>query len=396
MAHQRGDGQNPQDQDDRKNDGCHSHSIARRDIKIPYEFSGRIAAICPVYFSATIIVSIFNAQRRENSRLGSRVNSPVSAAIQKDHAMKPLSRLAPANLDRHANVGADYDRAGERYRAYADGNLEELYHFEGQYGFGDREIWGRIEMAMHELRVRGVRELSVVDLGCGPGTWLRRIIDRARQMGFTRISARGIDLAEAQVRRARILSHGLVSHGDITLRFEVGDIRSRMPEADASVDICLCLYGVLNHLPAEDLPALFREVGRVTKGMFFTTVRAIGSTPTVYVDGVKAAKTYHQDNARGRLDIEFQDGSHTSFPSHLFSAGEIRALAAPALRIDELMGLDLFHGRFANDPEWNPAEAAPGTGFLSALRALERRYSHDPIFIDHATHLLMVARAVGR
>lgn len=310
--------------------------------------------------------------------------------------MKPLSRLAPDNRDRHPNVGADYDRAGERYRAYADGDLQELYHFDGQYGFGDREIWGRIEMAMHELRVRGVRELSVVDLGCGPGTWLRRIIDRARQMGFIRITARGIDLAEAQVRRARILSHALVSHGDVRLRYEVGDIRGRMPEADASIDICLCLYGVLNHLPAEDLPALFRDVARVTRGAFFTTVRAIGSTPTVYVDGVKAARTYHQDNQHGRLEIEFQDGSHTSFPSHLFSAGEVRALAAPALRIEELTGLDLFHGRFANDPQWNPAEAAPDKDFLSALRALEKRFSHDPMFIDHATHLLMVARAAER
>lgn len=310
--------------------------------------------------------------------------------------MKSLARSVPSNLARHSNVGADYDRAGERYRAYADGDVNRLYNFDSQYGFGDREIWGRIGLALHELRVRGVRQLSVVDLGCGPGTWLRRIIDRARQMGFTKITARGIDLAEAQVRRARILSHSLAAHSDVDLRFVVGDIRSHMPETDGSVDICLCLYGVINHLPAEDLPALFREVARVTSGHFFTTVRAIGSTPTVYVDGVKAAKTYHQDNVRGRLDIEFQDGSHTSFPSHLYSAAEIHALAAPALTIDDMIGLDLFHGRFANDPQWNPAEAAPNAEFLQALRTLESRFNHDPAFIDHATHLLMVAHATKR
>ena len=114
------------------------------------------------------------------------------------------------------------------------------------------------------------------------------------------------------------------------------------------------------------------------------------------MDGVKAAKAYHQDNVHGRLEIEFQDGSHTSFPSRLFSAAEIRALASPALKIDDLIGLDLFHGRFANDPEWNPAEAAPDAGFLHALRALESRFSHDPVFIDHATHLLMVAHTPKR
>ena len=240
--------------------------------------------------------------------------------------MKSLANRAPANLDRHSNVGADYDRAGERYRAYADGDLDTLYNFDGQYGFSDRETWGLIGQALHELRMKGVRRLSVVDLGCGPGTRLRRIIDRARQMGFTKIMARGFDLAEAQVRRARLLSHNLASHSDVDLRFEVGDIRSRMPEADGSVDICLCLYGVLNHLPAEDLPALFREVARVTKGQFFTTIRAIGSTPTVYVDGVKAAKAYHQDNVRGRLDVEFQDGSRTIVP---IASVTVRRKSAP-------------------------------------------------------------------
>jgi SAM-dependent methyltransferase len=307
--------------------------------------------------------------------------------------MNPLARPIARDTARHANVGSDYDKAGERYRAYADGELDNLYNFEGQYAFGDRQTWNIIEQTMHELRLRNIRELSVVDLGCGPGTWLRRIIERARQMGFNRITARGVDLAEAQVRRARVLSQNLVSHSDVSVRFEVGDIRAHMPETDGSVDLCLCLYGVLNHLPAEDLPALFREVARVTRGKFFATVRAIGSTPTIYVDGVKAAKTYHQDNALGRLEIEFQDGTQTCFPSHLFSAAEIRALAAPVLGIDDLSGLDLFHGRFANDPQWNPAEAAPDGGFLHALSALERRFSHDPIFIDRATHLLMVAHA---
>jgi SAM-dependent methyltransferase len=305
--------------------------------------------------------------------------------------MKPLAHRTIRESERTGNVGADYDRAGERYRAYADGSLDHLYHFEGQYAFGDREIWDIIEHSLHTLRLSQVRELSVLDLGCGPGTWLRRIIDRARQMGFTKITAHGIDLAEAQVRRARVLSQGLASYGDVHLRFEIGDIRARLPERDASVDICLCLYGVLNHLPAEDLPALFQEVSRVTKGQIFATMRAIGSTPTIYVDSVRAARFYRQDNAGGRLEVEFQDGSQTSFPSHLFSAAEIRALATPSLAIKELRGLDLFHGRFANDPQWNPSEAAPNHGFLQALQQLERRYGYDPAFIDHATHLLMVA-----
>ena len=123
-----------------------------------------------------------------------------------------------------------------------------------------------------------------------------------------------------------------------------------------------------------------------------TPAPVIGSTPTIYVDGVKAAKAYHQDNAHGRLQVEFQNGAQTSFPSHLFSAAEIRALATPALDIENLSGLDLFHGRFATDPDWNPAEAMPDANFIHALRTLERRFHRNPAFVDHATHLLLIAR----
>jgi len=211
-------------------------------------------------------------------------------------------------------------------------------------------------------------------------------------MGFIRITARGVDLAEAQVRRGRLLSQDVARHPGVSLKFEVGDVRERMPESDCSVDICLCLYGVLNHLPAEDLSTLFGEVARMTKGKFVATFRAIGSTPTIYVDGVKAAKAYHQDNVHGRLQVEFQNGRQTSFPSHLFSAAEIRALAKAVLKVEELSDLDLFHNRFATDPDWNPAEATPDANFIHALRVLEHRFRRNPTFLDHATHLLLIAR----
>jgi hypothetical protein len=78
-----------------------------------------------------------------------------------------------------AGVGLDYDRAGERYRAYADGDVDKLYEFDGQYAYGDREIWRILGNTLNRLRARGRRELSVLDLGCGPGTWLRRTVDWA-------------------------------------------------------------------------------------------------------------------------------------------------------------------------------------------------------------------------
>ena len=138
-----------------------------------------------------------------------------------------------------------------------DGDVEKLYEFDGQYAYGDREVWRIVANTLKEMRARGERKLSVLDLGCGPGTWIRRVVGRALQLGFTQIRARGVDLAKAQVRRSRLLSHDLAGHAGVSLRFEAGDIRRPMPEADRSVDICLCLYGVLNHLPPDDLPAVF-------------------------------------------------------------------------------------------------------------------------------------------
>lgn len=305
--------------------------------------------------------------------------------------MRVFAQRAAAN-DEPVNVGRDYDRSGERYRAYADGDVDKLYEFDGQYAYGDAEVWHIIDDTLNELRLSGRRELSVLDLGCGPGTWLRRIVERAAAMGFTRVTARGIDLADAQVRRARLLSHSLAQREGASLVFETGDIRKSLPEADQSVDICLCLYGVLNHLRAEDVAGVFREIARVTRGKVIATVRAIGSRPTIYVDSMRAARRYHQDNVHGRLEVEFQDGSKTSLPSHLFSAAHLRNLAAAALEIDEVSGLDLFHDRFATDPDWNPQAAAFDARFIQALRALEHLYRSDCAFLDHATHLLLIAR----
>jgi SAM-dependent methyltransferase len=136
----------------------------------------------------------------------------------------------------HPNVGQDYDRVGERYGAYADGKADNLYEFDGQYAYGDQEIRRILGTTMNKLRAKGCRELSVLDLGCGPGTWIRRIAGSAAKMGFTRITARGVDLAGPQVRRAHALSQELASHAGVTLRFEVGDIRKAIPEPDGAVD----------------------------------------------------------------------------------------------------------------------------------------------------------------
>jgi SAM-dependent methyltransferase len=301
--------------------------------------------------------------------------------------------FAPISLERGERaIATAYNESGEQYVAYADGDLNKLYEFDGQYAFGDSRTWARIDDMLFTLRATGCRIIRILDLGCGPGTWLRRVVLRARELGFLNITARGTDIADEQICRARAMAQDLAAISGISLTFDVADIREKLPEETNSVDLCLCLYGVLNHVPADSLETVLTEIGRVTRGQFMATVRSSGSTPTIYVDSVERARHFHQDNRLDRMDVELDNGNQISFHSHLFSSSELRSLASYHFEIDDICGLDLFHGRFAADTRWNPPNAT-GTCLLSKeLDRLESRYCRDPEFIDHATHLMLVAR----
>jgi SAM-dependent methyltransferase len=274
--------------------------------------------------------------------------------------------------DSGSDIAAAYNQAGDDYIAYADGDPEKLFAFNGHYNYGDRQIWKLIDTKLHTLFISGANTVRILDLGCGPGTWLRRIVTRANDLGFHHIIARGFDIAEDQVRRARELAGPLVRRPGVDLKFAVGDICRPFPESDSTIDVCLCLCGVLNHLPANDIPPVLSEIRRVTKGEFITTVRAIGSTPTVYVGALEDAWKFRQDNENNRFEAEFQDGRRVSVCSHLFSAAELRALVVPHMAIKDLIGLDLFHSRFAEDPRWNPERCPASARFGSDLDRLEK------------------------
>ncbi len=295
-----------------------------------------------------------------------------------------------ASEDSKQAIATAYDRSGAKYLAYADGDPNQLYAFDGKYAFGDHQTWLLIDAELRKLRDTGARILHVLDLGCGPGTWLRRVVARAKELGFLSVSARGTDIAVGQVRRARTLSRREAALPGVDLRFEVADLRTPLSEPADSVDLCLCLYGVLNHVHVDDISPVLAEIRRVLRGRFIATVRATGSTPTIYVDELAAAKTFSQDHANDRLDVELSDGRHLTFSSHLFSSAELHDAAGQHFHIEDLYGLDLFHGRFAGDPRWNPPEAMAHK-FAEELDRLEADYCRHPGLIDHATHLMLVA-----
>ena len=290
-----------------------------------------------------------------------------------------------------AKVAAAYNQAGGDYVTYADGDPTHLFEFDGLHAYADRRVWTLLDKKLTDLHANGTRSIRILDAGCGPGTWLRRLVTRARALGFTTITARGFDVARAQIQRARLLAKDLCGIPGITLTFDVADLTAELPEADASVDLTLCLYSVLSHLPVASLPKISAEVARVTSKHFIATVRSVGSTPTISVDSIEKARHFKHDNSRDRCEIELCDGRHIELSFHLFTGSELRNCFLDHFDIEDLRGLDLFHNRFAPDPRWNPASLTVDKRFSNELERLEETYATSSGFMERASHLLLVA-----
>ena len=160
------------------------------------------------------------------------------------------------------------------------------------------------------------------------------------------------------------------------------------------MDLTLCLYSVLSHLPVASLPKIAAEIARVTSGCFIATVRSVGSTPTILVDSIEKARHFRHDNGLDQLEIELCNRRHIELSFHLFTAPELRSYFVGLLDIEDLRGLDLFHNRFAPDPRWNP-DLALDHQFCDELDRLEEAYATRSGFLERAAHLLLVARRRG-
>jgi SAM-dependent methyltransferase len=291
------------------------------------------------------------------------------------------------------NVADIYNQAGDDYVCYADGDPSQPFAFDGMHAYADRCVWTALETKLADLRASGASSVRFLDAGCGPGTWLRRLVIRARALGFSSITARGFDIAQAQIQRARLAARNLSSLPGVNLTFDVGDLTDRLPEPDASVDMTLCLYSALSHLPVASLTDISTEIARVTSGYFITTVRPIGSTPTAFVDSIEKIRRLKQDHVRDRCEIDLSDGRRIAFSFHQFTAVELQHYFARCFDIEDLRGLDLFHSRFMPDPRWNPVCPLGDSALANELERLEKAYATSTEFMDRALHLLLVARS---
>jgi len=160
-------------------------------------------------------------------------NRPVSNG--EDHSVPGVAGAT----DDVANI---YNQAGDDYVSYADGDPSQPFAFDGLHAYADRCVWAVLETKLADLRATGASSVRFLDAGCGPGTWLRRLVLRARALGFSSITARGFDIAQAQIKRARLAARNLSGLPGVNLTFDVADLADRLPESDTSVDLTLCLY----------------------------------------------------------------------------------------------------------------------------------------------------------
>jgi SAM-dependent methyltransferase len=202
-----------------------------------------------------------------------------------------------------------YDSAGHDYLLYADGDITRPFAFNSNFSFADREIWRWLDATLVRLAEDGRRSIALLDAGCGPGTWLKRVVLRAAELGFTRIEAHGFDISPTMIAIAKDVA-GKINDPTIRINVICGDITKALPFEDAKFDLSLCLYGVLNHLPVEVHDRVAGELNRVTEGTLFVTVRTVGSQPTIYIDRLDRALTFHQDNDADLMEVDLWGGPH--------------------------------------------------------------------------------------
>ncbi len=138
-------------------------------------------------------------------------------------------------------VKTHFDTVANTYASFYQGQTSEAHSF--------------------TIRLKRVLEMlperlgNFVDIGCGPGILLRRVLDR--DMDVDRVV--GMDFAPNMVSKAE----ELLRIGGHTGRAELlcGSVM-KLPFADASLDTAVCM-GLMEYL--DDEPAAISEISRVTR-----------------------------------------------------------------------------------------------------------------------------------
>jgi SAM-dependent methyltransferase len=295
-------------------------------------------------------------------------------------------------------IASAYNHVGDGYGRYADGErLDDPSTGENRFAHADTIVWDTIRKTIEELRTTGASTVRVLDAGCGPGTWTRRVAVYANRLGLG-VEAIGFDISRGQLEIARKQAerHKLrCGNAKWKLEFMTHDLAEPLPWPKGHFHVVLCNYVVLNHLPKTALPRVAEELCRVATYRVIATVRALASPPTGCIIGTELVREYHQDCGRGQLKLILKDGTEQLLTFNLYSAEILRAMLAPYATVVDLRAIDLFLSRFAVDENWTANLVNGLTGrqeVIHKLQEIEEALCRLAGWVDHGTHILIVAQ----
>jgi SAM-dependent methyltransferase len=325
----------------------------------------------------------------------------LSGAPRGRHHQSPgarkITHLPSALSFRTANA---YNHVGPNYARYADGapggNAPQAAPY--RFAQADSIVWEAVQSALDSLRSAGASRVRILDAGCGPGGWSKKIAEYCLSVGLS-AEIVGVDISTHQLEFARRDSAEWLrryqTQTKVSLQFQEQDLSRRLPWADGYFHLTLCNYTVLNHLAESVLSSAIAELCRVTEESVIATLRAVGSQPTACIIGMEHVREYQHDQKRGRLALSLDDGSQHQLPFKLYAAQELERLFSPHSSIQDLRAIDIFMSRFAPDAHWTSLllEALPTRSLLvDKLKEMEEALCRLPGWVDHGTHVLIVTK----
>ncbi|HET6925548.1 MAG TPA: hypothetical protein VFI48_01650 [Hyphomicrobiaceae bacterium] len=142
------------------------------------------------------------------------------------------------------------------------------------------------------------------------------------------------------------------------------------------------------------MPRAIAELCRVSRLRVIATVRALAGPPTGCIIGLEQLRDDREDCSRGLLTLVLKDGSAHRLTFNLFPAKTLKTLFATRAGVVDLRAVDLFLSRFAPDAKWNSTlvNALPGReDVMGKLKEIEEQLCRQPGWVDHGTHILIVA-----
>lgn len=305
-----------------------------------------------------------------------------------------------------ANEGVKnfYDAYSDSYTDYANGTsaLSELLELKEAdishaFSWGDVQTWQSIVRSLdliidQRLQADDTTPISVVDIGCGDGTWALRVAHHCVARG-TSVSVTCLDLSPAMLESASKQFDEFLSRSEpdrVNVAYALCDLAKGLaaPIKARGFDLTLCLHTVLNHLPAASLCFAIAELVAATRGFLHFSVKPPFSRPTFYA--APMSDILHFDRRNEHLYAVDRTGSFHILRSNLISHQQLEEALAPLPGSATFIGLDVLVSRLTPDPRWVGDDPTAKLLPIDDLLSLEAKTARDPRYLNFANHILAI------